>query len=126
MPNFEARVTAGVTLQAWEDPVGAGSEPSRVNPMAGYPMKRYVGTVGTEISVDLYIGAAPVADAGLGGDLFAPWTVEAPHPYPVAFSNPSGWTAKQRFTPTVAGHYCLGFRRPSGGAYLVHVDAEAP
>ena len=125
MPNFEARITAGATIETWDDPEGSQGQPSRVNPQPGYPHKRYVGVVGTEVAIDLYVGGAVLPDSGLGGHLFYPWTVEAPHPYPIGFSHDPTWSSKPRFTPGVPGHYCIGIRRPFSGPVLMHIDVEA-
>jgi hypothetical protein len=125
MPDFEAKVNSGVTLQPWLDPP-YGEQPSRLNPSPGYPHKRYVGTVGSAIEIWAYVDGTVKADSELDGRLFFPWSVEAPHPWAVGFSSPAGWSAKQSFVPQREGHYCIGIRRPAGGAMLIHIDAEAP
>lgn len=126
MPDFEARVVLGASLVAWLDPEGPGAEPSRINPQPGHPMKRYLGTVGVPVVIYCYVGGSQLPDGSLGGRLFVPYTVESPNPYPVSFTPTAGWTATVSFTPDTAGHYCVGIRRPEGGAVLVHVDAEDP
>lgn len=126
MQDFTIAPTAGLTLQQWQDPerppttLGPGA-PSRLNPIDGYPHTKYVGVVGTQIELTASVGgvAGPL-DAALGGRLFTPWFVERPCVH--GFASPAGQSSVVRFTPWVAGHYCIGVGRTNGGHVLLHFD----
>ena len=130
MPNFDLIVGYGLTVADWNDPrvlvggVPSGS-PSRLNPRPGSPEKRLLATVGVECELRAQVGGvdAPL-DSALDGNLFYTASVEAPHPWQVAFSHPAGQTSVQRFTPSLPGHYLVYMRRRGGGQIMVHVDAE--
>jgi len=123
MPDFEVTV-AGATVEQWLDPAIAGA-PSRLNPLPGRPSARLIGTVGVAISLTAVVaGVSAPLDSALGGRLFVCSSVESPLPYPVAFTIPtSGKSSVQEFTPSMAGHYLVCMRRPTGGAWFLHVDA---
>jgi hypothetical protein len=127
--DFTASPTAGLVLQQWQDPERppgtlGGTDPgapSRINPIDGYPHTKRVGVVGTEIELTASVGgvAGPM-DAALGGRLFTRWFVETPCVH--GFTSPAGQSSVVRFTPWVAGHYCVGVGRVNGGTVLVHFD----
>lgn len=122
MPDFELEIV-GATVEQWEDPA-TNVAPSRLNPRSGKAERRWIGTVGTAITLRAVVGgySAPY-DSQLGGRLFEAASAEAPHPYSVSFSHPVNTTSLQTFTPLLAGHYLVYMRRPEGGAWFVHIDA---
>jgi len=126
MAAFRSAFTAGVTVEAWEDPA-LGDVPSRINPNPEHGHKRHVGSVGVQITLTATVGGvvAPL-DAALGGKLFKVFFAELPAGPPPALSNPVGQSSVQRFTPTVPGHYSLRLALdPLGGSIFHHVDVEA-
>lgn len=138
MPDFDLTLGYGLTVADWLDPraMSGGAPtgaPSRLNPRPGYPEKRLVATVGVECELQavVYIEGegwvAGPSDDSLGGRTFYAASVEAPHVWQLPFSHPTDegivWSSKQRFTPTVAGHYLVYLRRPAGGQIMVHIDA---
>jgi hypothetical protein len=123
MADFSVQV-AGAVLTDWEDPALPGA-PSRLNARPGRAHKRWVVALGSLVSLRAVVGGviAPL-DSSLGGRLFVPFAVEVPPgatPF-VGFSSPLGQSSHQTLTPTVAGHYALGLRRPNGGIEHVHLD----
>jgi hypothetical protein len=121
MPDFTLQIT-GATVQDWTDT----AYPSRLNPHAGHPMKRYVATVGITVTLAALIGGVSPFDSTLAGKLFYAVSLEQPTPYVVGWSNPAGQSAVQSFVPLVAGHYLIYLRHDGGGAYLVHIIVETP
>lgn len=81
--------------------------------------------MGVQITITATVGgvSAPM-DAGLGGRLFKPWTVESPSNVVAGWSSPAGQSSVQRFTPDRAGHYVLGLQRAAGGAVLLAIDVK--
>jgi len=123
MPDFTARFTDGVQVLDWEDPASS-TQPSRINPVAGLPHRRYQGQVGTPIEFACTVGGVEApADGALGGRLFSVWFLEAPAGEPM-ISTIGGKTSNQEFTPILPGHYLLGIRRVSGGAVFMHLDVR--
>jgi hypothetical protein len=119
MPNFDVRLSAGVTVQEWEDP--------RANPIASRPHRRYVGRVGVQIEARTRIAEGEaVLDSELYGNLFSSWLGEWPRPYsPPHTSSPSGQSSIQWFTPDHPGHYLWVIRLHDSGALGVHIDVRA-
>jgi hypothetical protein len=123
MPDFSAGFTSGApSLLIWRDPATA-SLPSRINPAASHPHRYRRGTVGVEIEVSARVdGVTGPLDAALGGRLFMAWLAEYPSQHAPPLSHPVGQSSVQRFTPTIAGHHTLVFRRAGGGGFILHVD----
>lgn len=123
MPDFGATFTAGVTGATWDDPA-SGDKPTRINPRPGQPHRRWVGSVGVQVTITARVaGVSAPLDAALGGRLFTATIGEAPGALPV-ISSPGGQSSVQRFTPEVAGHYSVVLRREGGGGQWLHVDIE--
>lgn len=121
MPDFTARLTAGVTLTAWDDHAGAGV--SRLNPLAALPSRYQRATVGVMVEMRATVGGVEgPADGALGGALFTSDVGESPEF--VLPTSPAGFTSIQRFTPVAAGHYLWVMRHAGGGAVAIHLDAE--
>jgi len=123
MPDFSLQVS-GVTVGTWEDPPSS-TEPSRLNPFTGRAARRYLGVVGTAITLTAVVGitVGPL-DAALGGRLFAAASAHAPHPYTVSFTGGVGQNSIQTFMPLVPGHYLVYLRRKGGGKVFAHIDVE--
>lgn len=124
MTDFDLAIT-GVDLREWSDPSRTGWV-TRLNPIFGRSMLRYVATVGQPVTLTATVdGVEGEVDANLGGRLFFAESREDPGCGPVGFSSASGVSSVQTFTPQTPGHYLLLMRRPGGGAYFIHLDAEA-
>ncbi len=125
MADFDVRFSSGVSTSPWLDPEDTG-KPSRVNPKDGYTMKRAVGTVGVPVEMTARIdsGEAPL-DSELDDRLFFVILVECPGPRPPMIPA-LAQTSVQTFTPLLAGHYHVRWRRPDGGIWHLHVDIEEP
>lgn len=138
MPDFDVQVTAGATLRPWKDPVGPNGEPSRIRPHPGQPQLYWEGHANVPVTltalvdniVDLGGGSFAILpplvgppDIELGGRLFTPFMAEGIGP--PFFSSAPGLSSVVTFTPISGGHYCIGLRRPNGGAVLVHLDIGA-
>lgn len=131
MQDFTVAPTAGLTLQPWTDPERppgtlSGTDPgapSRLNPVDGYPHKKYVGTVGVQIELTATVGgvAGPL-DTALGGRLFTFWRAENPVGQVFGFTSPVGQSSVMSFIPPAEGHYCVGVGRVNGGTVLVHFE----
>lgn len=125
MPDFELELV-GATVVPWEDPA-AGGGATRLNPRSGKAERRWLATVGVPVYLRAVVnGYSGPIDSMLDGRLFVCASAEAPHPYPVSFSWTSGTTSIQDFTPGLPGHYLVYMRRPEGGQWFVHIDAEMP
>jgi hypothetical protein len=124
MADFTVEITDGVTVETWSDPASL-SVPTRINPFAEHPHKRYVGEVGTEIEVTATVeGVEGEVDANLDGLLFTLYYCELPGVVPPPQSSPAGQSSVQRFTPAAAGHYTFKMKRPEHGAVIMHVDVQ--
>lgn len=132
MSDFRLFVTGGVTLEPWEDPastVGGRDLPSRLNPHPDHPHMRYVGSVGTQITLTAAVpglGSAPLDGALTDGKLFTAQCIEVPgdHGAP-AFSSPAGQSSVQHFTPLDTGHHTVQVSREDHGAIIVHIDVDS-
>lgn len=126
MTDFNARFSAGTTLEPWLDPA-SGSRPTRLNPLTNQGHVRRVGSVGVEIEVTAEVGGvdAPL-DGALGARTFFAWFAEHVGATPV-LSTPVGQSSVQRFTPLEAGHYTFALARHGGGGTVVmHLDVQEP
>ncbi len=131
--DFTVAFSAGVTQSTWLDParpvgtlgpsdLGA---PSRLNPHIGRPHLRWMGTIGSAVTLTATVsGTAGPLDAALGGRLFTCWIVEQPTATPLPISHPAGQSSVQTFTPSAAGHYTLAIERSAGGKVFMHLDVE--
>jgi len=125
---------SGVTQSTWLDPARPSGTigpldpgaPSRLNPHVGRPHLRWIGVVGTQITISAQIAGSLPFDFSLGGRLFTAWAVEHPQPGPVVFTSTVGKSAQQKFTPTTEGHYSIAMARAAGGTVIVHIDVEVP
>jgi hypothetical protein len=126
MADFSAAITAGVTLEPWDDPESTSPDrPSRINPRPEHIHKRWVGQVGVQITVVAKIGGSVVLDATLGGKLFSGSFHEAPSlPFPL-FSPLPTLSCIQHFTPNAVGHYTFQIARPDHGGVILHVDVDS-
>jgi hypothetical protein len=124
MPDFELDIS-GASVANWLDPAN-GEQPSRLNLRMNRNAKRFLGVVGVTIWLRAIVeGSFWPLDTELEGRLFVALSVEAPHPYPVPFTQDTGRSSAQAFVPTLPGHYLLGMRRQVGGVWYVHIDVEA-
>lgn len=121
MADFDARFTAGASLEVWSDPP-LGAQPSRINPLPAIPHRRRVATLGNEVEISAIVAAVegPV-DGALGGRLFYGWLAEYAGARPNV-SSPSGQSSVRRFTPTAPGHFTYVLRRQRGGGIILHLD----
>jgi hypothetical protein len=121
MPDFQARFTAGTTLERWEDPP-LGGRPSRINPFVGGPHRYRRVELGTEVTISAVVaGVTAPLDAALGGRLFLGWFAEWPAARPTVTS-PPGQSSVRRFTPSAFGHYTYVLRRQGGGGVILHLE----
>lgn len=125
MADFTTVFSTGVTSAQWLDPAGpAGVPPSRLNARTGFPHTRWMGKVGTQITVSAVVaGVTGPLDSALGGRLFQSWFVQAPAS-PLACSSPGGQSSVQAFTPPAPGHYVVALYRQAGGTEHIHVDVQ--
>jgi len=126
MADFTLVITSGASVVDWADPVD-GSQPSRLNPHAGHPHKRWLGSVGVPVVISAVVnGVTGPLDGVLGGRLFAAWPVEVPPsilPF-AGFGSLPGISSVVNVTPPVVGHYVIGVRRPDGGLEHIHFDVQ--
>ena len=73
MADFAVALTAGVTLDPWDDPQSVSPDrPSRINPRPEHIHKRHVGTTGFQVEVTATVGGVSgELDSNLGGELFS-------------------------------------------------------
>jgi len=124
MPDFEARFTAGTTVQPWVDPP-LDDTPSRINPEPEHPMLYRQAGTGETVTISAVVGGVvgPL-DSALDGRLFYGWMIECPTPTAVPpVSSPPGQSSVVSFVPETAGHYTYMLRRWGGGGIILHVDA---
>jgi hypothetical protein len=130
MPNFTAKITAGHTIEIWEDPAVDGISPSRINPISsrlgGLPHRYVRVEQGDTLTAKARVGGVDgPMDAALSGDLFTAMFVEYPYPYPPpALTVFAAQSSVVECTPVHAGHYVLLFERTDGGGFLCHFDVE--
>lgn len=125
-----AEVVSGVHIEPWEDPaiegsLGDPSLPCRLNPRDQRAFRRLVGNVGVQITINAFLSGRPrtlLNDIKLEGKLF--WGDVCESPIPHAMTSLGGYSAEQKFTPQVPGHYVVAMRRNGGGAVLIHLDVK--
>lgn len=122
MPDFDIRMASGIEVHIY------GDEPNnRLNPMPGFPPRRFEGKVGVEIVLHvIYEGVEAPPDTALPGVFssdMGEWPMPAGPPVTVGVTS---YSTIQRFTPNVAGHYVWNIRRRFGGCLSVHLDARLP
>lgn len=125
MPDFTARLTAGVVPAVWDDHEGSGV--SRINPRATHPSKFLKATVFTPVTLKATIGGVEgPTDAALPDPtkLFTSDFAEHPSPSPISPTGVGGSSSIQQFTPLYPGHYLWVIRHADGGAVAIHLDAE--
>lgn len=132
MADFRVRFTAGITLEAWEDPaaiVSGRDLPSRLNPQPAHGHTREVAATGVEVELTMTVrevGDAPLDAALVDGNLFEAYPIEWPGTGPgPAFTGAVGQSSVQRFTPLLAGHYTLLVSRTGHGGIYAHVDVDS-
>jgi hypothetical protein len=113
----------------WTDDTGTGGEHRRVNPTLQAPQKFYVAEFPTGGFARIQIAAAVfngflVSDSDLGGDLFELVCIEYPVGHPAVFQD-AGWSAVWDVKIDEEGHYTFAVYRENGGAFILHLDAEA-
>jgi hypothetical protein len=125
MADFDLRVSAGVEVRRWVDPVGPDGQPSRIRPHLGHDQLYFLGRVAQPIRFLMTVaGVEMPPDSALGGRLFTAYLPEGFGP-PI-FTFTAGLTSSIIWTPANPGHHVVGVRRPQGGAILVPFDIEAP
>lgn len=129
MPDFSARLTAGVVLEAWQD----ADSPQRTNPIEGRPHKRWRATLNSPVTAKCTVaGVEGPLDSNpvMAGFVFRWWWVEIPGGPQPFISIGAGQSSVVQFTPTTAGHHVLGVRweegASAGPAVLIHLDARPP
>lgn len=121
MPDFTARLSAGVVPTQWDDHAGAGV--SRLNAPVKNPPKYLKATVGQPVEMTArWQGIEAPLDAQLGGKLFSSDMGEAA--VPVIPTGTAGQSSVQTFTPPAAGHYLWVMHHQDGGSVGVHLEAE--
>lgn len=153
MPDFDVRVTKGVVLRDWTDPIGPEGQPSRLNPRHGFPHRFRVAMIHHQVRLEMEVGGVlGRPDSELDGRLFHAWCFEAPGsagdvdlnmPRRIPASGlavlgrPPGGVKLFKylphthstiwiFQPDLPGHHTFAFHRPHGGAVHVHIDVEEP
>jgi hypothetical protein len=126
MPDFELRITSTASPTVWEDPEDGGN-PSRINPDPAHPYLYLRVTPPSHVVVEATVnGVEGPLDGALDGRLFQVHFAEWSGFYPPPITQPSGQTSVAEFdvTDEHLGHFVIVFRRPSGGAVLLHFDVE--
>jgi hypothetical protein len=124
MPDFTARISAGVTPTVWDDHEGAGV--SRINPSPAHAQKYLRAAVGVTVTIFAKLPSTIEAppDATLGGRLFTSDFVEYASASAPVVTSPGGFSSIQSFVPGTVGHYLWFIRRPDGGGIGFHLDVE--
>lgn len=123
MPNFEVRITAGVSRAVWSDPPTM-TKPSRLNANETRPHTFRQATVGESVTLSAIVdGVVGPLDTALDGDTFTWWVAECPMWPAPALSSPGGQSSVVSFEPEHPGHHTLVGYRTSGGRVLVPVEA---
>ena len=128
MPDFSVDHTVGFTVADWTDP--PAWLPTRLNPLAGLPHRRYTLSGAAVATVELRCvvgGVTGPADAALGGRLFTwAWAERLcppPYPAPPPLTTVAGSSSILKLTghPFLGrpGHYLLRCLRPQGGGILL-------
>jgi len=117
-----------MTTPQWRD-LRDGALKQRINP-SNFASHRFIlgsgltNDVPLRIQIACTVGGFLLPDTDLDGNLFGLEIMEAPSGTPAVISQDTGYSAIFDVLITEEGHYTFFVSRPSGGATILHFDAE--